>query len=76
MKISSSSSHNAPGESDHSYRISASGISAIQTFKILLFFVFLLLYIFTLEGNVLIIVLVSANHQLRTPMYLGRYIIL
>ncbi|MEE6507804.1 hypothetical protein FKM82_030972 [Ascaphus truei] len=45
------------------------GFPAIHNFKILLFFVFLLLYIFTLAGNVLIIVLVSTNHQLRTPMY-------
>ncbi|MEE6505983.1 hypothetical protein FKM82_007438 [Ascaphus truei] len=40
-----------------------------HNFKILLFFVFLLLYICTLAGNILIIVLVSTNHQLRTPMY-------
>ncbi|XP_075433934.1 olfactory receptor 11A1-like [Ascaphus truei] len=45
------------------------GFPAIHNFKILLFFVFLLLYIFTLAGNVLIIVLVSISHQLRTPMY-------
>ncbi|XP_075433933.1 olfactory receptor 11A1-like [Ascaphus truei] len=45
------------------------GFPAIHNFKILLFFVFLLLYIFTLAGNVLIIVLVSTSHQLRTPMY-------
>ncbi|MEE6506000.1 hypothetical protein FKM82_007452, partial [Ascaphus truei] len=45
------------------------GFPAIHNFKILLFFVFLLLYIFTLAGNVLIILLVSTSHQLRTPMY-------
>ncbi|XP_075433922.1 olfactory receptor 5V1-like [Ascaphus truei] len=45
------------------------GFPAIHNFKILLFFVFLLIYICTLAGNVLIIVLVSTSHQLRTPMY-------
>ncbi|XP_075433929.1 olfactory receptor 11A1-like [Ascaphus truei] len=45
------------------------GFPAIHNFKILLFFVFLLLYIFTITGNVLIIVLVSTSHQLRMPMY-------
>ncbi|XP_075433907.1 olfactory receptor 10J4-like [Ascaphus truei] len=45
------------------------GFPAVRNFKILLFFVFLLLYIFTLAGNVLIIVLVSTSHQLRMPMY-------
>ncbi|XP_075433927.1 olfactory receptor 11A1-like [Ascaphus truei] len=45
------------------------GFPAIHNFKILLFFVFLLLYIFTITGNVLIIVLVSTSHHLRTPMY-------
>ncbi|XP_075434303.1 olfactory receptor 5G3-like [Ascaphus truei] len=45
------------------------GFPAIHNFKILLFLVFLLLYIFTLAGNVLIIALVSTSHQLQTPMY-------
>ncbi|XP_075433909.1 olfactory receptor 5V1-like [Ascaphus truei] len=45
------------------------GFPAIHNFKILLFFVFLLLYICTIAGNVVIIVLVSTSHQLRTPMY-------
>ncbi|XP_075433915.1 olfactory receptor 11A1-like [Ascaphus truei] len=46
------------------------GFPAIHNFKILLFLVFLLIYIFTLAGNFLIIVLVSTSHTLRTPMYL------
>ncbi|XP_075433905.1 olfactory receptor 5V1-like [Ascaphus truei] len=45
------------------------GFPVIHNFKILLFLIFLLLYIFTLAGNVLIIVLVSTSHQLQTPMY-------
>ncbi|XP_075433918.1 olfactory receptor 5G3-like [Ascaphus truei] len=45
------------------------GFPASHNFKILLFLVFLLLYIVTLTGNILIIVLVSTSHQLRTPMY-------
>ncbi|MEE6505985.1 hypothetical protein FKM82_007440 [Ascaphus truei] len=45
------------------------GFPTTHNFKILLFFVFLLLYIFTLAGNFLIIVLVSTSHTLRTPMY-------
>ncbi|MEE6506015.1 hypothetical protein FKM82_007466 [Ascaphus truei] len=45
------------------------GFPAIHNFKSLLFFVFLLLYIFTLAGNILIIVLVSTSHVLQTPMY-------
>ncbi|XP_075433908.1 olfactory receptor 5G26-like [Ascaphus truei] len=45
------------------------GFPAIYNFKILLFLVFLLLYICTLAGNLLIIVLVSTNHKLHMPMY-------
>ncbi|XP_075433911.1 olfactory receptor 5G3-like [Ascaphus truei] len=45
------------------------GFPDIHNFKILLFFVFILLYIVTLAGNVLIIVLVSTSQQLRMPMY-------
>ncbi|XP_075434305.1 olfactory receptor 10A3-like [Ascaphus truei] len=45
------------------------GFPTIHNFKILLFFVFLLLYICNLAGNVLIIVLVSTSHKLHTPMY-------
>ncbi|MEE6528418.1 hypothetical protein FKM82_030698, partial [Ascaphus truei] len=45
------------------------GFPAVHNFKILFFLIFLLLYICTLAGNVLIIVLVSTSHQLRTPMY-------
>ncbi|MEE6524864.1 hypothetical protein FKM82_024556 [Ascaphus truei] len=46
------------------------GFPAIHKFKILLFLVFLLIYIFTIAGNFLIIALVSTSHQLRTPMYI------
>ncbi|XP_075433917.1 olfactory receptor 5V1-like [Ascaphus truei] len=45
------------------------GFPSTHNFKILLFFVFLLIYICTLAGNVLIIVLVSTSPTLRTPMY-------
>ncbi|XP_075434286.1 olfactory receptor 1J4-like [Ascaphus truei] len=45
------------------------GFPAIHNFRSLLFCVILLLYIFTLAGNFLIIVLVLTSHQLRTPMY-------
>ncbi|MEE6505987.1 hypothetical protein FKM82_007442 [Ascaphus truei] len=45
------------------------GFPAVHNFKILLFLVFLLLYIFTLAGNFLIIALVSTSHHLHTPMY-------
>ncbi|MEE6505988.1 hypothetical protein FKM82_007443 [Ascaphus truei] len=45
------------------------GFPAIHNFKIIFFFVFLLIYIVTLAGNVLILALVSTSHQLRTPMY-------
>ncbi|XP_075433935.1 olfactory receptor 11A1-like [Ascaphus truei] len=45
------------------------GFPDIHNFKILLFFVFLLLYICTITGNILIIFFVSTSHTLRTPMY-------
>ncbi|XP_053575528.1 olfactory receptor 11L1-like [Bombina bombina] len=46
------------------------GFEHLESLKILLFCVFLLIYILTLLGNVLIILLVSVSHRLKTPMYL------
>ncbi|MEE6505978.1 hypothetical protein FKM82_007433, partial [Ascaphus truei] len=45
------------------------GFPAVHNFKILFFLVCFLIYICTLAGNFLIIVLVSTSHQLQTPMY-------
>ncbi|XP_075434024.1 olfactory receptor 11L1-like [Ascaphus truei] len=46
------------------------GFSGLHSFKMLLFFLLLVIYIGTVAGNVLIIVLVSTSHQLHSPMYL------
>ncbi|XP_075433943.1 olfactory receptor 11A1-like [Ascaphus truei] len=45
------------------------GFENLQDLKILLFLVFLTIYILSLAGNLLIIVLVSASHCLHSPMY-------
>uniref|UniRef100_A0A8D2L452 Olfactory receptor n=1 Tax=Varanus komodoensis TaxID=61221 RepID=A0A8D2L452_VARKO len=41
----------------------------IHEFQILLFLVFLAIYIVTMVGNLLIVVLVTTDHHLHTPMY-------
>ncbi|XP_039356639.1 olfactory receptor 11A1-like [Mauremys reevesii] len=45
------------------------GFGNLPELQILLFLLFLIIYIVTVAGNVLIIVLVVANQQLHTPMY-------
>ncbi|XP_050775758.1 olfactory receptor 11A1-like [Gopherus flavomarginatus] len=45
------------------------GFGNLPELQILLFFLFLIIYIVTVAGNVLIIVLVVADQQLHTPMY-------
>uniref|UniRef100_A0A8C8VJX6 G-protein coupled receptors family 1 profile domain-containing protein n=1 Tax=Pelusios castaneus TaxID=367368 RepID=A0A8C8VJX6_9SAUR len=45
------------------------GFGNLPELQILLFLLFLVIYIVTMAGNVLIVVLVVANHQLQTPMY-------
>ncbi|MEE6505973.1 hypothetical protein FKM82_007428 [Ascaphus truei] len=45
------------------------GFQCFHSFKIVFFCLFLLIHILTLSGNLLIIVLVSTSHQLRSPMY-------
>ncbi|KAM4675903.1 olfactory receptor 11L1-like [Discoglossus pictus] len=45
------------------------GFGHLQSFKTFLFIVFFLVYISTLLGNVLIIILVSVAHRLQSPMY-------
>ncbi|XP_063158300.1 olfactory receptor 6F1-like [Candoia aspera] len=45
------------------------GFRGPQTLILFMFVLFLLMYILTLWGNVAIIILVSTNHQLHTPMY-------
>ncbi|XP_069799057.1 olfactory receptor-like protein COR4 [Dendropsophus ebraccatus] len=46
------------------------GFKNLENFKISLFFMFLLIYILILLGNLFIITLVSASHHLNVPMYL------
>ncbi|XP_066486044.1 olfactory receptor 14I1-like [Tiliqua scincoides] len=43
--------------------------SAVRVIQILHFFVFLALYLITMIGNLLIVVLVVLDHHLHTPMY-------
>ncbi|XP_062840267.1 olfactory receptor 2AP1 isoform X1 [Anolis carolinensis] len=45
------------------------GFRDIGNWRILLFFLFLLIYIVTMAGNILIIVLVVVDRHLHTPMY-------
>ncbi|XP_068098146.1 olfactory receptor 5AR1-like [Hyperolius riggenbachi] len=45
------------------------GFPDILSVQIALFYVFLLLYVLTITGNVLIIVATSSSTELRTPMY-------
>ncbi|XP_075434341.1 olfactory receptor 11L1-like [Ascaphus truei] len=45
------------------------GFQNLHSFKILLFTLFLVIYVMTLSGNLLIIALVSTSHQLHSPMY-------
>ncbi|XP_006038555.1 olfactory receptor 11A1-like [Alligator sinensis] len=45
------------------------GFGELQTLQIFLFLLFLVIYIGTMAGNTLIVVLVVADHHLHTPMY-------
>ncbi|XP_040198036.1 olfactory receptor 10A3-like [Rana temporaria] len=45
------------------------GFQNLHTFKILLFIVFFFSYVVTLTGNLIIIVLISINDYLKTPMF-------
>ncbi|XP_059587302.1 olfactory receptor 9G4-like [Alligator mississippiensis] len=45
------------------------GFGNVQQYRILLFLLFLVIYIVTVAGNVLIIVLVATDQHLHTPMY-------
>uniref|UniRef100_G3TT14 Olfactory receptor n=1 Tax=Loxodonta africana TaxID=9785 RepID=G3TT14_LOXAF len=45
------------------------GLSSDQHTQVLLFVVFLIIYLLTVSGNLLIIVLVNADSRLHTPMY-------
>ncbi|XP_044134600.1 olfactory receptor 1496-like [Bufo gargarizans] len=45
------------------------GFENLHSFKTLLFFVFLIIYISTVLGNMLIIILVSTCPQIQSPMY-------
>ncbi|KAM4604521.1 olfactory receptor 11A1-like [Discoglossus pictus] len=45
------------------------GFENLHNFKILLFILFLIIYILTLVGNLLIVALVCLIHQIQSPMY-------
>lgn len=45
------------------------GFPSLHNLKVLLFLLFLLAYIVVLFGNLLIVILVSTNHQLQVPMF-------
>lgn len=45
------------------------GFSNFQEYELILFAVFLIVYILTLVGNVIIVTIIRIDHHLRTPMY-------
>ncbi|XP_056401103.1 olfactory receptor 5V1-like [Hyla sarda] len=45
------------------------GFQSLHNFKILVFLCILLAYLATLVGNLLIVILVATNHQLKVPMF-------
>ncbi|XP_015265480.1 PREDICTED: olfactory receptor 11A1-like [Gekko japonicus] len=45
------------------------GFGEAEEFQILLFLVFVVIYIFTMAGNILVITLVASDQHLHTPMY-------
>ncbi|XP_075684052.1 olfactory receptor 11A1-like [Rhinoderma darwinii] len=45
------------------------GFENLHSFRFFIFTLFLIIYIFTLSGNLLIILLVATNAHLRSPMY-------
>ncbi|XP_056417018.1 olfactory receptor 2AP1-like [Hyla sarda] len=45
------------------------GFENLHNFKTLLFFLFFTIYIFTVLGNLLIVILVSTSPQIQSPMY-------
>ncbi|XP_053575517.1 olfactory receptor 5AS1-like [Bombina bombina] len=46
------------------------GLHNLHSYRILIFIFLTIMYTVTIAGNVLIIVLVSTNHQLQSPMYI------
>ncbi|KAM8972653.1 olfactory receptor 11A1-like [Pelodytes ibericus] len=51
------------------YEICLLGFKNIQTAKLFIFPLFLVTFVVTLTGNLLIIIVVSASHRLRSPMF-------
>ncbi|XP_066442050.1 olfactory receptor 11L1-like [Eleutherodactylus coqui] len=45
------------------------GFGNLHSFRIVFFILFLIIFVFTVMGNLLIIILVSTNVQLQSPMY-------
>ncbi|XP_075819878.1 olfactory receptor 4K3-like [Microtus pennsylvanicus] len=45
------------------------GLSQSQNVQVLLFVMFLILYLFIVSGNIIIIVLITTDHHLHSPMY-------
>ncbi|XP_063292290.1 olfactory receptor 6N1-like [Pelobates fuscus] len=46
-----------------------SGFPRLQKFSLLLFFIFIVIYLFTITGNGLIFFLINLDRKLQTPMY-------
>ncbi|XP_063292619.1 olfactory receptor 6N1-like [Pelobates fuscus] len=46
-----------------------SGFPRLQRFSLLLFFIFMIIYLFTITGNGLIFFLINLDRKLQTPMY-------
>ncbi|XP_008065264.1 olfactory receptor 10A4-like [Carlito syrichta] len=54
------------------------GFGDLHGLQFLLFWIFLVIYVMTLTGNIVILIVVSADHSLHTPMYffLGHFSLL
>ncbi|CAI9590064.1 unnamed protein product [Staurois parvus] len=54
----------------HTSEIKILGFGNLQDFRYFIFFIFLIIYLVTITGNAVIILLVSTNYRLQSPMFI------